>query len=347
MRTDLHRIDVHHHALPSALRRSYEQRGLTSGGWPFPAWSPEQSLDSMDQQGIETAILSLSAPGVHLGDEAEARELARLSNDALAEVVAIRPERFGFFAALPLPDVDGAMGEAVRALDELGADGIGVLANSQGQYVGDPAVEPLLEELNRRGTTIYVHPNELPGGFLPGLPAPVADYPLDTTRAAFSLVRSGAMSRLRNLNIILSHAGGLVPFLAHRFVQTISTGVDPAADPRALLADLRRFYLDTALAASPSSLPSILAFTEPDHLLFGSDLPFASNRMSEWFTDQLDSYPGLDTADAVQIARGTAAALLPRLAQGQHPAVRPSTERNNMAPRATSLAGGGSDAASE
>lgn len=287
----------------------------------------------MDRQGTETAVLSVSAPGVHLGEDADARGLAHATNDTLADVVAARPDRFGFFAALPLPDVDGAISEAVRALDELGADGIGLLANSQGQYLGDAAVEPLLEELDRRGATIYVHPNELPGGFSPSLPAPVADYPLDTTRSAFSLVRSGAMRRFPDLNIILSHAGGLVPFLAHRFVQTISTGVDPSADPQALLADLRRFYLDTALAASPTSLPSILAFTEPDHLLFGSDLPFASDQMSDWFTDQLDNYPALDQADAVQIARRTAETLLPRLAKGRF--------------QATSLAGGGSHAASK
>jgi 6-methylsalicylate decarboxylase len=312
MRTDLNRIDVHHHALPAALRAALDRRSLTSGGWPLPAWSPELSLAAMEKQGIARAVLSISAPGVHFGDSADAVELAQAVNDELAEVAAQYPGRLGFFATLPLPDVDGALAEAVRALDELGADGIGVLANSHGQYISDPGVRPLLDELDRRAATVFVHPNELPGGFLRGLPAPVADFTLDTARAAFGLVRAGTMRELPRLRIILSHAGGVVPFLAHRFVQTISTQVDPAADPDALLRDLERFYLDTALAASPTSLPAVCAFARPDHVVFGSDIPFASERMSHWFTDQLDAFTVGDEAQAQRIAHINAAAILPQ-----------------------------------
>jgi predicted TIM-barrel fold metal-dependent hydrolase len=313
MRTDLNRIDVHHHALPAALRAILDRRSLTSGGWPLPAWSPERSLSAMDKQGIWRAVLSISAPGVHFGDPVDAADLARTVNDELAYVAAESGGRLGFFAAVPLPDVDRALAEAVRALDDLGADGIGVLANSHGQYISDPAVRPLLDELDRRHTTIFVHPNELPGGYLPGLPAPVADFTLDTTRAAFGLVRAGTMRELPHLRIILSHAGGVVPFLAHRFVQTISTEVDPTTDPDALLADLQRFYLDTALAASPTSLPAVCAFARPDHVLFGSDIPFASERMSHWFTGQLDAFTADDELRAQQIAHGNAAGVLPKL----------------------------------
>jgi 6-methylsalicylate decarboxylase len=314
VRTDLHRIDLHHHAVPAPLRAALEQRSLTLGGYALPAWSPDRSLASMERQGIASAVLSVTAPGVHFGNDAQARDLARATNDALADVVRTRPDRFGFFAALPLPDVDGALEEAIRALDELGADGIGLLANNRGQYISEPAVEPLLEELDRRGATIFVHPNTLPGGFLPGLPAQVADFALDTARAAFGLVLSGATSRFGRLRIILAHAGGVVPFLAYRFAETISTMVDQAADPAALIAGLQRFYLDTALASSPTSLPSVLAFTSPDHLLYGSDLPFASDQMSQWFADQLDTYGGLSEDDAAQIAHRTAREVVPRLA---------------------------------
>jgi len=180
--------------------------------------------------------------------------------------------------------------------------------------ISTSAVDPLMQELDRRGATIFVHPNVLPGGWAPDLPAPVADFTLDTTRAAFGLVLSSAMTRFSRLRIILAHAGGLVPFLAHRFVQTISTGVNPSVDPNALLAGLQRFYLDTALASSPTSLPSVLAFTHPDHLLYGSDLPFASDQMSQWFAEQLDDYTELGEEDAVQIARGTARQVVPGLA---------------------------------
>ncbi len=266
----------------------------------------------MEEQGIARAILSVSAPGVHFGDADDAAALARAVNDELAEVTAANRGRLGYFAALPLPDVDAAITEAVRALDELGADGIGLLANTHGQYISAPAVRPLLEELDRRHATIFVHPNELPGGFLEGLPAPVADFTLDTARAAFGLVRAGVMRELPNLNIILSHAGGVVPFLAHRFAQTISTEVDTTADPHALLADLQGFYLDTALAASPTSLPAVFAFARPDHVVFGSDIPFASKRMSQWFTDQLDTFTVGDETRARRIAHTNAQAILPK-----------------------------------
>ena len=263
----------------------------------------------MDAQGIEIALLSLSSPGVHFGDDAEAVSLARAANDAMAKTVADHPTRFGFFAAVPLPDVEAATTEAVRALDELGADGIGLMANIRGQYIFDPAVEPLLEQLNRRGATVFVHPNELPGGRLENLPAPVADFTLDTTRAAFGLVLAGAMDRLRDLRIVLSHAGGLIPFLADRFARTISTGVDTSRDPDALVAALKRFYLDTALATGPTALPSVLSFVEPDHLVFGSDSPFASESMSQWFTEQLDGAQMSDT-QVQKIARDNATPLL-------------------------------------
>ena len=312
MRNDLSRIDFHHHAIPAVLRSALEERSLTAGGWANPEWTPEQSIAEMDAQGTATGLLSISSPGVHFGDDADATALAQRTNDALAEAVKDRPDRFGFFACLPLPDVDAALAEAARALDELGADGIGLLANSRGQYIFDPAVRPLLEELDRRGTTIFVHPNELPGGHLDSLPAPVADFTLDTTRAAFGLVLSGAMQSLTGLRIVLSHAGGSVPLLAHRFAQTVSTGVDPSRSADELLAGLRRFYLDTALASSPTSLPSILAFVEPDHLVFGSDNPFANSQMSRWFADQLDEY-GLDKDRTQAIASGNAGPLIPRL----------------------------------
>jgi predicted TIM-barrel fold metal-dependent hydrolase len=310
MRQDLNRIDVHHHAITDTLRRALDDRGLNAGGWALPDWSPEGSLAVMESQGVARALFSVSSPGVHFGDDSEARGLARAINDELAEVAGQSEGRLGFFAVLPLPDVEGALDEAVRALDELGADGIGLLANSSGQYICEPAVRPLLDELDRRQATIFVHPNELPGGVLPWLPAPVADFTLDTTRAAFGLVRAGTMHELTNLRIILSHAGGLVAFLAERFVQMITTGVDPTADARELMEDIQRFYLDTALSTSPVSWPAVTSFARPGHVVFGSDSPFASDSMSNWFTDHLDALTADDEAQAREIAYENAGAIL-------------------------------------
>jgi predicted TIM-barrel fold metal-dependent hydrolase len=306
-------IDFHHHALPATLIDAYTRAGTTVGGWTprWPGWSAGQSLAQMDDQGTRAAVLSISAPGVHLGDDARARTLAAKVNDELAEVAKDRPDRFGFVAALPLPDVEGAIQEATRALDELGADGVGVMANSHGQYLFDPAVEPLLAELDRREALIVEHPSSLPGPDVTAVPAPVADFPLDTTRVAFGLVSTGAMDRFARLRVVLAHAGGLLPYLAERFVEVVTARIAPGMDADRLSAGLRRFWLDTALSTGDYQLPSILAFAAPEKLIYGSDLPWAPPAASDRSLNRLAR--ALDPNTARRVAHSNAAVLVPRL----------------------------------
>ena len=235
----------------------------------------------------QAGILSVSTPGVHLGNDAEARVKAREVNEFAAQVVSDRPDRFGFFATLTLPDVKGAIAEAAYALDQLHATGVILLANTHGRYLGEQDFDPLMAELNRRHAIVFVHPAELPGPELPGIPPFAADFLLDTTRAAINLLASGTMTRYPNLKVILSHAGGFVPYAAHRIApfcspdRTVETG----------LANLRRFYFDTALSGSPTALPSLLAFADPSRILYGSDYPYAPAQTVSYFTDGLDAYP--------------------------------------------------------
>ena len=312
------RIDVHHHAVPAPYAEWLRTKGISdAGGRALPAWSPEESLRLMDEQGIATAILSVSAPGVHLapgpqGDE-EARAMARRVNELLARVVQDHPGRLGFFATLTLPDVDGALEEAAHALDTLRADGVILLANTHGEYLGAPEHEPLLAELNRRRAVVLVHPRELPGPAVEGIPPFAADFLLDTTRAAYRLVLSGAVARHPNLRIILSHAGGFVPFASHRLAMGITATTQRS--PFDVLDDFRRFYFDTALSGSPAALPSLLAFAAPGHVLYGSDFPFAPDVAVAYFTSQLDAYDALDAAGHDAVDRRNAETLFPRLAR--------------------------------
>jgi predicted TIM-barrel fold metal-dependent hydrolase len=152
----------------------------------------------MDQGGTAKALLSVSTPGVTpAGTAAEAADMARLVNDAAAEVVKDRPDRFGFLATVPLPAVDVAVAEAARALDELRADGLILLAHSGDTYLGDAAQMDLFAELDRRRTVVLVHPGPLPGPAVPKVPPLAADFLLDTTRAAYLLVRTGVVARYR------------------------------------------------------------------------------------------------------------------------------------------------------
>ncbi|HEY0166765.1 MAG TPA: amidohydrolase family protein [Jatrophihabitans sp.] len=305
------RIDVHHHIIPPGYGDWLREQGLGAEGAPLPSWSKEQALAVMDRHGIAAALLSLSGPGVHLGDDEQARAKAREINSYTAEVVASAPDRFGFFATVTLPDVEGAVAEAGYALDELQADGVILFANSGGLYLGDPAFEPLLAALEARSATVLVHPGELPGGGVAGLPPVAVDYPFDTTRAAVNLAMTGALSRYPSIKFILPHGGGFLPYQAYRVAPVIAQGGDPGA----ALQTLRQFYFDTGLCGSPAALPSLLAFADPQRLMYGSDWPYAPEFAIDYFDGLFDAYP-MDAESRVRIERANAEALFPRLAGG-------------------------------
>lgn len=306
------RIDVHQHLIPTRYRHALEERGLTAGGWPTPDWDPDSALAMMDRRGIATGVLSISAPGVHFGDDAAARRLARMVNQEHAHLVATHPDRFGQFAVLPLPDVDGAVTEAIHALDVLGADGVVLLSNAGGTYLGDPSFEALWEVLDARSAVAFVHPTAPPTlPMLPGLPSPLLDFPFDTTRAALQMATNRVLTRHPGVRVILSHAGGFVPFVATRLAGAafLTEGITEAE----ILDELSSFYVDTALSATPSALPSLAAFFPAGHVLYGSDYPFAPEQWGNTFDQYLDEalaagHPGLGGVD-----RTNAEALIPRL----------------------------------
>ncbi|GHG90405.1 amidohydrolase family protein [Streptomyces lanatus] len=317
MTTAPRRIDVHQHLIPSLYRDALAASGITeAGGRALPDWSPEAALESMDLLGTETAILSVSTPGTgFLTDPDEAAGLARRLNDHCAELTAQHPARFGWFATLPMPDVAASAREAGRALAELGADGVTLLANNRGAYLGAEGQDALWEVLDEHGAVVFVHPAELPAPAVDGILPFAADFLLDTTRAAYLLVRNGVPRRYPNIRFILSHGGGFVPYASHRMAVAIAG--DIGRGPHDVLDDFRGFHFDTALSSSPAALPTLLAFARPGHVLFGSDWPFAPAAAGQYFAAGLDS--GVDPDTLATINRTAAEALFPRLA-GSRPA---------------------------
>jgi 6-methylsalicylate decarboxylase len=306
-----YRIDTHHHIVPPVWADALRATGYF-GGQAIPTWSPQAAVELLDELEIATAIASVGRPGVHLGDPAEARTLARAVNDYAAELGRAYPGRFGFFASLPLPDIEGSLAEIEHAFDELGADGVILLANYEGVYLGDPHYEPVMSALDARAAVAFVHPTAPPGPAVPGVPPFVADFLLDTTRAALNLVRHGVGTRMPSLKMILSHAGGFVPYAAHRIASLTEGAGDHVVTRESFLRELRGFWFDTALSANADTLPALLAFADPERILFGSDWPYARGDNAQYFTAQLDAYPLTDAARAA-INHENATKLLPRL----------------------------------
>ena len=274
------RIDTHAHIVPDFYRDWLATKGIDAGGLPVPFWSVEAALDIMGKTGVETAILSVSTPGVEPGDVNETRAMARRLNVYSAAIVAAHPGRFGFFATLTLPDVEGALAEAAYAFDSLKADGVVLHAHAKGIYLGDPAFDPLMEELNRRKAVIFVHPSELPGGAVPGIPAYVADFLLDSVRAAVNLTTKGVMNRCPDIKVILSHAGGFLPYAATRIAGAISPGKLPVEAMRRCGASI---WIPRCRAPTPRCRR--LAFADrPHHLRLG--LSHAGRRWRAPFSPQ-------------------------------------------------------------
>ncbi|WP_371542958.1 amidohydrolase [Streptomyces sp. NBC_00554] len=306
------RVDVHQHIVPSFYRDLLAKAGIAeAGGRQLPDWSAEAALEVMDLLGTTTAIVSVSTPGTgFLTDPAEATALARRLNDHSASLAAEHPGRFGYFATLPMPDAAASATEARRALDVLGADGVTLLANNQGAYLGAGGQDEMWQVLDDRDAVVFVHPAELPAPAVENIPPFAADFLLDTTRAAYLLVRNGILRTYPNIRFILSHAGGFVPYASHRMAVAIAG--DTGRSPLDVLDDFRGFHFDTALSSSPAALPTLLAFARPGHVLFGSDWPFAPTAAGQYFAGGLDTGVAPDALQAVN--RANAEALFPHLA---------------------------------
>ena len=267
-----HRIDVHHHMFPPAYRA-----GLGDRAAGLPVWSPAQSIEEMDKGGIATSVLSLSSPGVWFGNVDESRRLARIVNDYGATTARDHPRRFGLFAALPLPDIDGSLREVEYALDTLKADGIGLFTSYGDKWLGDASFAPLWTELNRRKAVIYTHPTTAAccGNLKNEVPAVMIEWATDTTRTVASLLFGGAAAKYPDIRWIFSHGGGTMPFLLSRFVYQEATmkGKEQVL-PKGLMYELRKFHYDTAQANSAPALAALLKVAPLSQILFGTDYPF-------------------------------------------------------------------------
>lgn len=337
------RIDVHHHFLTPQYIEELAKVGIVeSGGLPFPRWKPEDSLAVLDRSETQVALLSLSSPGLCFGNTTKEREVARALNEFAAQCVTRWPNRFGFFATLPLSDVQAALTEISYALDTLHADGVGLLSNYAGTYLGDARFNAIFAELDRRAAAVFIHPtvftgSEIPaaenaGSPIPTLPGFLLEFVFDTTRAVANLVLSGTLKEYSQLRIILSHAGGTIPFVANKIVSAaILRAFGTQVSKKEVLhhldlvetvrqtftedvfSQLRELYYDTALSANMNVFSSLRQLVPVSHILLGTDYPFAPEIEAGFTASRLAHLSNLNEQERQDIEGNNALNLFPRL----------------------------------
>ncbi|MEV6060802.1 amidohydrolase family protein [Nocardia asteroides] len=307
------RIDVHCHFLPEFYREALIAGGHSRpDGIPgIPQWSEAGALEAMNSLGVSKAYLSISSPGVHFGDDAAARDLARRVNEEGARLKRAHPDRFGFFASTPLPDVDAALAEIAYAFDELHADGVVVETNFDGIYLGNELLDPIYAELDRRNAVLFMHPTSPaapctgPAAPLP-YPRPMLEFLFDTTRTVTDMVLSGTLERYPNIKVIVPHAGAVLPGLAAR-IDVIGAKMVGKTDP--MRRALKQLHFDLAGMPLPEMLPALLSVADSGRIHYGSDLPFTPAAEVRVNTEKLDAAHALQGELLTRVMRTNSEAL--------------------------------------
>ena len=272
-------VDVHTHIIIPEYMEVLKAHGAElEETFPLPEWDAERHIAFMDSADIRTAVLTMPAPQPYYNNIEESAKCIRRVNEVSAKVKRQYPGRFKFCAALPLPDMNAAIREAIYALDTLGADGVKLATNSRGQYLGDEELDPLMEVLNERHAVIIIHPHRptpYPEGIIATTPLAMYEYPAETTRAVVNMLARNVLVRYPNLKVVVPHCGSFLPLALPRMKSILPAMVaQDYMQPIDWEANLSRLYFDLAGSPTPEVLRSLLTLTTPDHIFYGSDYPY-------------------------------------------------------------------------
>ena len=291
-------IDVHSHIITPEFVSALDKEGrLLDEGFPLPKWDAEAQLKWMDEAGIQTSVLTMAAPNP------TSASIIRKTNEAAAKLKREHSDRFRFCAALPLPDVDAAIKEARYALDVLGADGIKLATNANGQYLGAPELDTLFSFLNERKAVIILHPHRpepVNRQVMQQTPLAMQEYLSETTRAVSNMISRNVLARNNHIKVVVPHCGAYLPLMVPRM-----KSLTPVMQANKLVGDidweanLAVLYYDLAGAHSPEVIRMLLTITTPNHLLYGSDYPYVApqvltqslQRMKQYLTTEPDLAP--------------------------------------------------------
>ena len=268
-------VDVHSHIITPEFVSSLDSEGrLMDEGFPLPKYDVENHLKWMNEVGVQTSVLTLAAP------QPASADVVRQTNEAAARIKKEHPGRFKFCAALPLPDVNAAIREAIYALDTLKADGIKLATNVGGQYLGAPELDTLFSVLNGRRAVIILHPHRpepVNRQVMQQTPLAMQEYLSETTRAVSNMISRNVLARYHHIKVVVPHCGAYLPLAVPRM-----KSLTPVMQANKMVgeidwdANLRTLYYDLAGAHSPEVIRMMLTITTPDHLLYGSDYPYVA-----------------------------------------------------------------------
>jgi len=313
-------IDVHQHVVPQIYIDEMAKLGIVGSGEGrrWPQWSVESTLELMDRLDIAATVGSIASPGIYFGDVAFTRRIARPCNEAVADIVRGHPKRFGGFGVVPLPDIAAACDELGYLLDTLKLDGVCLLSNVGGKYLGDASFDEFMAELDRRAAIVFLHPGYPAKGQVPIYDAMKGTLELtyDTGRAITNMLWNGTLSKYKRIRWIISHAGGVVPFLMFRLTKYDREPGVREKNPEGVEVCLRRFWYDVAQSAVPPSFRALLEIADPSRIVFGSDYPFARFPEDDLIEtrDGVRAFEGFDATLRAKIERDNAVTLFPNLA---------------------------------
>jgi predicted TIM-barrel fold metal-dependent hydrolase len=272
-------IDVHHHVFAPNYVKELEAAGLAEA--PARNWTLAKTIDDMDRAGVDFALTSPTTPVASFGQAETRIRVARQCNEYAAQLAADKPSRFGFFATLPMLDVQASLQEIAYSVDTLKANGIAMLTSYDGKWLGDPMFFPIMEEINRRKLVVYTHPSnpKCCSALQEGIPGSTIEFATDTTRTITSLIFYGAAQKFKDIRFIFSHAGGTMPFLIERLTMLpkINPQLGKKITPEQVLELVKGFYYDTAQASHPGALLSLMNLVDVSQVLFGTDYPYRTS----------------------------------------------------------------------
>jgi len=309
------RIDIHAHLWTDDyldLTQSYgntdtaTQRGKGAG---MGQAEMDKRFALMEANGVEMQILDICPQAPHFDVKEHAVNAARKANDLYAEAVSRWPKKFKAFAAVPLPHVDEALKELERALEQLKFVGAAMTTFIGNRSVADPAFAPFYEELNRRGTVLYIHPT---GN---GVDSPYVNpyhlrwaigAPMEDTVSVMHLIEAGIPQRYPKLKIVNSHLGGMIPMVYQR-LDNISSWEHPLPEKPSVTA--RRMWYDSVGHGHPPALRAAVDSMGADRIVLGTDYPYEGGVLFDHAIQYIHE-SGLKPEDADRILDRNAASIL-------------------------------------